>query len=62
MYTCCYSNKLIKGSERKMFNQLSHQFRISKQVQALAAMSYWSAIETTLGNDRAPNSICGVRS
>jgi hypothetical protein len=45
-----------------MFNQLSHQFRISKQVLALATMSYWSAIETTLGNDRAPNSICGVRS
>jgi len=44
-----------------MFNQLSHQFRISKQVLALATMSYWSAIET-LGNDRAPNSICGVRS
>ena len=40
-----------------MFNQL-HQFRGSKQVQILATMSYWSAIET-LGNDRAPNSICG---
>ena len=38
-----------------------HQFRGSKQVQILATMSYWSAIET-LGNDRAPNSICGVRS
>ena len=42
-----------------MFNQL-HQFKGSKQVQALVAISYWSAIET-LGNDRTPNSICGVR-
>jgi hypothetical protein len=40
-----------------MFNQL-HQFTISKQVSALATMSYWSAIET-LGNDRTPNSIYG---
>ena len=44
-----------------MFNQL-HQFKESKQVQILATMSYWSAVETTLGNDRAPNSICGVQS
>lgn len=43
-----------------MFNQL-HQYKESKQVQSLAAMSYWSAIET-FGNDRTPNSICGVRS
>ena len=40
-----------------MFKQL-HQFKISKQVCALATMSYWSAIET-LGNDRTPNSISG---
>ena len=45
-----------------MFNQLHQQFRISKQVLSLATVSYWSAIETTLGNDRAPNSICGVQS
>jgi len=43
-----------------MFNCKNH-FRGSKQVQLLATMSYWSAIET-LGNDRAPNSICGVQS
>jgi len=59
MYTCCYSNKLIKGRESKMFNQL-HQFRGSKQVIALATMSYWSAIET-LGNDRAPSNCIRVR-
>jgi hypothetical protein len=55
-----YSKKLIKGNEKQMFNCKNH-FRGSKQVQILATMSYWSAIET-LGNDRAPNSICGVRS
>jgi len=44
-----------------MFNNKLHQFRGSKQVQALVTISYWLAIETTLGNDRAPNSIDGVR-
>jgi hypothetical protein len=37
-----------------MFNQL-HQFKISKQVCALATMSYWSAIETLGSNDRTPH-------
>jgi len=59
MYTCCYSNKLIKGRESKMFKQL-HQFRGSKQVQSFAAMSYWSAIETS-GNDRTPSNCIRVR-
>jgi len=42
-----------------MFKQL-HQFKGSKQVIALAAMSYWSAIETS-GNDRTPSNCIRVR-
>jgi hypothetical protein len=40
-----------------MLQSLNH-FSISKQVQLLATMSYWAAIETS-GNDRTPNSISG---
>jgi len=38
-----------------------HQFRGSKQVQLLATMSYWSAIETFGGNDRTPSNCIRVR-
>lgn len=40
-----------------MFNQL-HQFRTEKpaQLTVQGSMSYWSAIEGTLGKVRTPNS------